>query len=312
MFSSDGIIMLDGILYHAWFAKYAPEALETGEWDNKIMERGDKGHVGLPLRQNRYQNIDGYYYSASCGIYKTELTEVDYYHKKPNFFDGDKIDKLNMDKGIISDSVGTHRAYRVPCRIIVVEDGIIEFFACGRKEAIEELLTYIPSIGKKNAMGYGMVREWLVEEVNEDYSLRHPDYGLMRPMPVGEIKIDEDEGIKRLYNRCPPYHKKGSEVLCYIPALQNIKSGTETSGGIEVIDMPDDIVNLKLNYPMATSKTRSWFAIGDCAGYVESDIMAQVTDKIKQRNEYSLASTGGIAKDYMQNLLKKILEEDIL
>ena len=51
--SADGIIMLDAILYHAWFYRHAPHVLEGLGGDSVP----GAGHIGLPLRQdngNRY------------------------------------------------------------------------------------------------------------------------------------------------------------------------------------------------------------------------------------------------------------------
>ena len=43
--SADGIIMLDAILYHAWFLKFAPQVLEG------IYDESQVGYIGLPLKQ---------------------------------------------------------------------------------------------------------------------------------------------------------------------------------------------------------------------------------------------------------------------
>jgi hypothetical protein len=45
--SANGIIMLDSILYHAWFIKYAPQVL-GGEYDEKYIHETQK-YIGLPL-----------------------------------------------------------------------------------------------------------------------------------------------------------------------------------------------------------------------------------------------------------------------
>lgn len=45
--SADGIVMLDSILYHAWFIKHAPHVLEG------IYKPEEIGFVGLPLKNLR-------------------------------------------------------------------------------------------------------------------------------------------------------------------------------------------------------------------------------------------------------------------
>ena len=141
--TADGIIMLDAILYHAWFSRHKPEVLEgcgSTQYD---------GYTGLPLRQlpdNRW--------AASRGVFKTEGKNIEYINRRPNFFDADKIGHLDMETGIISDSVGVYRAYRIPRVVSTVSD--IEFYAMGDKAKVQDLLTAIQAVGKKPAAGIFM------------------------------------------------------------------------------------------------------------------------------------------------------------
>lgn len=207
--SADGIVMLDSILYHAWFLKYRPEVLRgmgSAEYD---------GYTGLPLRQlpeNRW--------AASRGIYEEIGQTVEHLNKRPNFFNGDKIGRLDMDKGLISDSVGQYRAYRIPNVIRSVKDGLITFWAMGHKDEVQTLLDAIPAVGKKYAAGYGLIDHWKVEDCEEDYSLWHPEYGLMRPV---EVDSDEEKSLDlsgypvMRYAVKPPYWKGKNMRLCYVP-----------------------------------------------------------------------------------------------
>lgn len=208
--SADGIIMFDSILYHAWFAKYVPEVLNgagNGNYD---------GYIGLPLMQ-----LPNNRWAASKGIYTEIGKTIEHINKRPNFFGGDKINTLDMDKGIISESVGKYRAYRIPQVIRTIKDGIIIFWARGHKDEIEDLLSYIPAVGKKYAAGYGLITEWYIDECENDYSLYHPEYGLMRPVEIdGEevktISIDGKYPIME-YGIKPPYWKEKNYRLCYVP-----------------------------------------------------------------------------------------------
>lgn len=210
--SADGIVMLDAILYHAWFYKHAPHVLYDGGTETY------SGNIGLPLRME-----PGNRWRASRGIY-TELGKtVEYINKRPNFFNADKLNRLDMEKGLISDSVGLYRAYRVPSVVRTVKDGIITFFAVGHKDDVSELLNRIPAIGKKAAAGYGVVDQWTVEDCSEDFSLWHTEYGLMRPVEVGAA---EDERLARYpvmrYGVKPPYWKPKNARLCYVP-IRDVK-----------------------------------------------------------------------------------------
>lgn len=205
--SADGIVMFDAILYHAWFWKHRPEVLEG------LGSTGYDGYTGLPLRQ-----LPGNRWATSKGIYEEIGQTVEHLNKRPNFFNADKIGSLDMDKGIISNSVGLYRAYRMPNIIRTVKDGIITFYAVGRAEAIRELLQHMMAVGKKAAAGYGIVDRWTVENCDEDYTLWHPDHGLMRPVEIG------DEGDLNLsgypvmrYGVKPPYWKLKNSRLCHVP-----------------------------------------------------------------------------------------------
>ena len=212
VFSFDGIIMFDAILYHAWFAKYHPEVFETGEW----MTHGS-GYIGLPLRQTPENTGAGSVWAASMGIYAETAQSVEYWNKRPNFFGADKTDYLDQDKGVISDSEGRYRAYRTPCVVRTVKDGVIDFYCMGHKDEVLDLLSYIPALGKKPAIGYGRVESWTAEDIGEDYSVTHPEYGLMRPVPIIEGRTTPAKYPIREYGIKPPYWKPENRRLCYVP-----------------------------------------------------------------------------------------------
>lgn len=211
--SADGIVMLDSILYHAWFWRHKPEVLQglgTAEYD---------GYTGLPLRQ-----LSGNRWAASRGIYEEIGQTVEHINKRPNFFNADKIDHLDMDKGIISDSVGLYRAYRMPNVIRTVKDSTITFWAMGHKDEVQALLDCIPAVGKKYAAGYGIVDKWEVDDCEEDYSLWHPKHGLMRPVEVDSdeaIYLDLKEYPVMQYGVKPPYWKAKNMRLCYVPITKS-------------------------------------------------------------------------------------------
>ena len=203
--SADGIIMFDAILYHAWFAKYAPHVLDGNGDDNY------DGYTGLPLRQ-----LPGNRWAASKGIYTEVSQSIEHINKRPDFFAPPKSDYLGMDKGIISDSVGLYRAYRIPAVIRTVKDGLVTFWAMGHKDAVLDLLSYLPALGKKPAAGYGIIDSYTVEDCDDDYSLVHPEYGLMRPAPVEDGVEYKGYPIMR-YSVKPPYWKPKNMRLCYVP-----------------------------------------------------------------------------------------------
>lgn len=82
-------------------------------------------------------------------------------------------------------------------------------------------MSYIPAVGKKPAMGWGIVTRWEVEEIEENYATWHPEYGLMRPIAIEEAnEVPELVGNKypaMMYGVKPPYWKSKNMRLCYVP-----------------------------------------------------------------------------------------------
>jgi hypothetical protein len=208
--SADGLLFLDSILYHAWFLKYAPGVMQGTQKLEDIEHPEYKLNFGLPLRQ-----IGDGRYAASCGFYHQYDEKIEYWNKHPNW--DDHADHLDSE-GKIKTGQGTMRAYRMPQVIKTVGD--IEFYGYGTINKIRELLTYIPSLGKKPAAGWGMVAQWVVEPFAEDWSTWSDKYGLMRPIPLGEdVKRDLNEYVKRVCAIKPPAWKACNQVPCYVPKV---------------------------------------------------------------------------------------------
>lgn len=215
LLSTDGVVMFDSILYHAWFLKYMPEIFR-GEREETMKNI----HIGLPLA--RLETVKGKeQYRASRGVYEEVEKHIEYYNKRPDFFAADKMHHLDMQKGLISDSVGAYRAYRNPVVVRVVEGAKITFYCNGTKDKIEDLLQHIPAAGKKPSMGWGWVSSWDVEEVDNDYSVFHPDYGLMRPIALDDADKYSNFCFEKYpifqYGVKPPYWKPCNFRACYVP-----------------------------------------------------------------------------------------------
>lgn len=204
--SSDGLFFLDSILYHAWFLKYAPKVI-TGE-----QREEDAKHFGLPLRQ-----LPNNRYAASVGFYTQYDKQIEYWNKRPAW---DKRAEYLDGGGKYNVASGTYRAYRMPQIIRTIGD--IEFYGYGTIEKVKDLLSYITHIGKKPAAGWGMVKEWIVEPLDEDWSTWSEKYGLMRPIPIDEdIGHDLSDYVIRDCAIRPPAWKSINQRTCYIPRCCN-------------------------------------------------------------------------------------------
>ena len=207
--TTDGLIFFDAILYHAWFLKNAPQAIY-----GMIPQKGDYKHLnfGLPLRR-----IDNKRYSASVGFFKQYDQYVEYWNKRADFLQF--LDFHNENKRI-DVSKGEYKNYRVPQVIKVVGD--IEFYGYGTISKIKELLEYIPAIGKKPGEGWGIVKEWVVEPFEEDWSYYSDKYGIMRPIPIDEYKANAEDNRQYTVRQCsvlPPSWKQCNQRLCYVPEV---------------------------------------------------------------------------------------------
>lgn len=208
--SADGIIMLDSILYHAWFYRHAPHVLEGMGGDRVPGE----GYIGLPLRHDR-----GNRYFASRAVYVQDGVSIEHWNKRPNFLSADAARHMQAQSGIISSGVGLNRAYRMPQVIRHIRDARLTFYALGHADEVQSLLDAISAVGKKAAMGWGIVRSWTVEECGEDYSTFHPQYGLMRPMPVEDMPELMGYPVME-YGVRPPYWKACNKRLCHVPIVE--------------------------------------------------------------------------------------------
>ena len=200
------LINFDGILYHAWFEKHAPEVL------NGTMKKSSR-HMdfGLPLTVLH----DGRY-ASSVGFYRQYDQSIEYWNKRPDFTSGKNCKYLDA-KGKIDISSGTLKAYHFPNVIRTISE--IEFYGVGTIDKIRDLLSYIPAVGKKPAAGWGAVKEWIVEPFPEDWSTEGK-YGLMRPMPIDEYEPKEKDTYRIMEaGTLPPYRKGVKRKLCYIPKV---------------------------------------------------------------------------------------------
>jgi len=101
----------------------------------------------------------------------------------------------------------------------IIGNSKIEFYCMGTKNKIQDLLSYIIT-----DRTLGIVDGWYVEDIEDDYSLIHPKYGLMRPVPVIEAvalknKVNLDQYPCRMFGVKPPYWKEVNKRLCYVPIV---------------------------------------------------------------------------------------------
>lgn len=206
--SNDGIFNLDSILAYAWMLVHYPDDLF-----NNNLQLDNLVEPNLPLAKDENGR-----WKTSLGFYKQYTELIEYWHKKINDFDAQVYVDFGKRRGKIDSTSGEYKAYRMPQLIRVISD--IEFYCVGDPEEIQKYLSLVTNIGKKGAQGYGYVKEWVIEEIEEDYSETGP-YGIMRHIPfTGSLPMDGQNYQIRKMRLKPPYHLHVDRVPCIVPNVR--------------------------------------------------------------------------------------------
>lgn len=94
----------------------------------------------------------------------------------------------------------------------VTDTDKVIFFAKGNKELIEKYLSWTCGLGKKLSQGYGLVRDWKVEEVAKEIDFFDTEQPY-RPLPC---ELFKGEGTKKMVAYKFPYWFNGNKKVCYV------------------------------------------------------------------------------------------------
>lgn len=148
-------------------------------------------------------------FHASCAV--TEDKEfVTAYSKRWNSGKDECVKFVGKGKQEIDTARGFFKSYRNP--LIYKPIPQVVFYACGDKQEISRLLENISFLGKKSSQGYGKIKKWTVESIDEDRSIFYGDK-LMRFVPADKIKGDYD---MREAAVIPPTYRD-ERTMCYVP-----------------------------------------------------------------------------------------------
>ncbi|XRP97790.1 hypothetical protein ACO3UB_08325 (plasmid) [Methanocaldococcus sp. 16A] len=169
----------------------------------------DIGKIDLPLK--RFKFGCDFVYHASVSIFDVS----DYYSatiykrftEKYLRYEKMRVKQIQRGSGFFRDFMINH---------IYIPAKTVTFYVCGDKEELEELLKGLPGLGKKTAIGYGFIKEFSIDEADEDYSLVK-DGKAMRPIPIKACKEAED--IALLAYKIP-YWAKRNVAPCVPPGAK--------------------------------------------------------------------------------------------
>jgi CRISPR type IV-associated protein Csf3 len=133
----------------------------------------------------------------------------------------DIVEFRGRGKKRIDIGAGYYKNYHMP--LVLKSYKTITFYVRGDMGEIERLLNnYIFYLGKKGSQGYGQIRKWEFEEIEENWSV-WKDNKPMRPIPVEHCEEYIDAQMKagepinaRQHPILPPYWRKETE-LCLMP-----------------------------------------------------------------------------------------------
>ena len=115
---------------------------------------------------------------------------------------------------------GHYKNYHMP--IVYKSYETITFYVRGDMKEVKRLLeNNIYFLGKKSSQGYGQIREWEFEEIEENYSFWKDDKP-MRPIPAKEcIEYIEKNKFCNMQQHplIPPYWRQDNIELCLMPEV---------------------------------------------------------------------------------------------
>jgi hypothetical protein len=160
-------------------------------------------------------------YKASCGFYAGKESTEKWYKR----WDSENENYLELNKKIETGR-GKYKNYAMPIKIISTNK--ITFYARAEKKETQRLLTtHIHTIGKKSSQGYGIIKEWIITEIQHDNSFIFANGNLSRQIPFedankllvcGNIKLDTKQS--KVCTPTFPYWDISKQVKCFVPKVK--------------------------------------------------------------------------------------------
>lgn len=194
-------IHFDGILSHLVQRKYnegyrwmpSKQPIKLGQ------ERGEQRLI--PLKR-----LAGIYH-GSVSIFDTSESYTTMIYKKfcEKYLDLQRVHRR------IDTRRGHFKNYMI--NLVYVPAKTVTFYACGVRERIEELLDNLPGLGKKISDGFGFIKSFEINTINQDLSIVNNGIA-MRTIPMSMCAWSE-EVVQLAYE--PPYWAKENVRLCCPP-----------------------------------------------------------------------------------------------
>lgn len=197
----DNFLPFDSILfYYAVIKKYGyPDVTYPGM--NLQID------IELPIQKVNNTDTKNWYYAASWAYQLGQWWHAEGICNWTKSFDSQFSDYVKFkSKGRIEHKRGKYKAYNMPVFYKVVDK--IIWYVVGNKKEIENILSIALYIGKKSSQGWGRVKKWKVEIIDEDYSV-HKYNKLTRGIPIDNNEI---KGKVINYGFRPSYWQKENQT----------------------------------------------------------------------------------------------------
>ena len=216
-------------------------------------------NLSTPVILNRYLTIDNILLNSFFNLLRKEK-KIDGFIKTEDYID--KIDWLDKQKGILSGSIwyienddnlvlpynviitkkpeekriyeltgkkidtgrGEFKAFKFGMEALIIDN--IYFYVKGNKDIINNLLENVRFIGKKGNMGFGKIKNFIIEEIGKDKSFMIDETTPSKPLPCDRFDVNTKKVA--LYRTIPPYYEKEGIVPCYMPTRSLIEKKDET------------------------------------------------------------------------------------
>jgi len=204
--SNDWTPMLESILESVWLDDRGLSARNPLKIEDTI-------EIPIPLRSQSVKSTK--FYSASSPLYIIKNESVTYIRYRWDY------QEHHCDWGKKKAQVftqGFHTKYKnTPLRL--VETDQIDWFCVGDKNQLIDMLNKCTHVGGHRARGYGQVDEWIVNKIDDDWSLWQGDR-LMRPFPVRLLPegIDVSTATKLFWGWKTPIRCPENREECVMPS----------------------------------------------------------------------------------------------
>lgn len=204
--ATDGRMSLDGLLIY-WYYQNHPE-LHAPD--------GCNDDVPIPLGRVSLLHADGtpdFVWACSwpCADWRPETEGLAHEVKRVRR----GLAATYTDTRRVETQGGRYKDWRKPVMYHAVN--VVDWYVVGDPDAIRAGLANVRSLGKLRGHGWGLVREWRVDEVGFDWSVVGPDARLMRSAPSLPDGVDAQSAIPVFGAWRPPYWHPERQGECWAP-----------------------------------------------------------------------------------------------